>query len=468
MKLTLQEIYDNPDYRFLYSGPTEALQMVIAGISIDSREIQPGELYFAIKGEHHDGHKFLREIFNKQAIAAVVEKKWRQKHPKDLAGKALLAVEDTLTALQQAAHAYRKKFAIPILGLTGTNGKTTTKEMIAAVLSRSGNVCKTEGNFNNHIGVPLTLFQLRASHQSLVLEMGTNHFGEIRQLCEIAAPTCGLITNIGHGHLEFLQSLEGVARAKIELFEYLQPEGLAFINLDDALITKQVPKLRRCVTYGFKDEADISAQKLSLDDPQTIGMRVENQTIVLNMPGEHNLSNALAAVAVGLEFGVDMPDIKQALENVQLPSKRMQIIRKEKMLILNDSYNANPDSTLAALSILKNTPVAGKKIFVFGDMLELGQQSKTEHTRIGAALNDFGVAVFLAFGPETAAAVDSARRKTPVITAEHFTDKAELVSFLKTHLDKGDLVLVKGSRGMKMEEVIQALLQEERDDQIHG
>ncbi len=454
LDLTLHEIQAIKKCRFKFRDESDKLRQTIAGVSIDSRKIQPNELYFAIKGDNHDGHKFVQDAIDKQAAAAVVESSWWQGHGADLSNQTVFIVQDTITALQELANFYRRKFSMPIVAITGTNGKTTSKEMITAVLARLGDVCKTEGNLNNHIGLPLTLFRLNKKHKALVSEMGANHFGEIARLCEIAEPEYGLITNIGHGHLEFFKSLEGVAKAKMELFEYLYPHGTAFINMDDSLIMKHAPEFKKSIKYGFTDEARIIGKILSPNESGFPRMEVGDRVITLNVMGNHNLSNALGAAAVGLEFGVSLNEIKTALENVALPDKRMEAFERNQILILNDSYNANPDSTLAALSILKQTPSAGKRIFVFGDMLELGELAPSEHAKIGQALKTFGVDVFLAFGPESIAAVSGALKSDKDIFARHFSDKRELITCLEERLEAGDLLLVKGSRGMRMEEVI--------------
>ncbi len=457
MNLTLQEIVNVKSYRFEYFGDRGRLPRPIAGVSTDSRKLQTDEIYFALRGERHDGHDFVVEVIKKGALAAVVEKTWWSKNPGLLKDAAIFTVDDTLKAMQELSNVYRNKFSLPVLGLTGTNGKTTTKEMIAGVLSELGSVCKTEGNLNNHIGVPLTLFTLTKDHRAAVVEMGTNHFGEITRLCEIAEPRYGLITNIGRGHLQFLGDVEGVARAKMELFHSLSTDGVVFVNLDDPLIAKHTPKLKKIITYGFKDEAMVNARRVEPDDFGFPRMQVEDEIFTLNLLGNHNLTNALAAVAVGREFGVSLEKMKGALENVRVPGKRMEVIRRKNFLILNDSYNANPDSTLAALAILKNLKIAGKKIFVFGDMLELGDAAAVEHAKIGEALHNFDVDLFFAFGLLSFEAVRVAQESVHPIMAQHFSDKTELVAELKNQIAAGDALLVKGSRGIKMEEVVESL-----------
>jgi len=325
------------------------------------------------------------------------------------------------------------------------------------VLSKTENICKTEGNLNNHIGLPLTMFALSEHHKAAVTEMGTNHFGEIRRLCEIAQPTHGLITNIGRGHTEFLNDLDGVAKAKIELFEFLADVGMAFVNIDDPMILKYLPELKQKCTYGFSPDADVVATNASTDKQGFPQMDVDGETIKINLLGQHNLSNALAAIAVGTEFGIPMKQMKSALAKIELPDKRMQRLQRRNVLILNDSYNANPESTRAALATLKSIETSGKKIFVMGDMLELGKDAHEQHERIGRDLEQLGVAIFLGFGELTASAVAAAKKSGSAIRAQHFGAKEELAETLKSLVQPHDVVLVKGSRGMKMEEIIEAL-----------
>lgn len=457
MDLILQEILNVKACPFEFVGDRRLLSRPAAGVSIDSRTLQAGEIYFALRGEHHDGHDFVQEVLQKGAAAAVAEKAWWSKQQDDFKEAAIFLVDDTLLALQELSHYYRLKFSLPVLGLTGTNGKTTTKEMIAAVLSELGSVCKTEGNLNNHIGVPLTIFGLEKKHRAAVVEMGTNHFGEIARLCEMAEPQFGLITNIGRGHLEFLGDLEGVARAKTELFNSLPADGAAFVNLDDPLIVKHTANQKNKITYGFTNEARFQAQRLAPDDFGFPRMQVEGEIFTLNLLGDHNLSNALAAAAVGLEFGVNLKKIKLALENVTLPGKRLEVTRRNNVLIINDSYNANPDSTLAALAILRDVKTSGKRIFVFGDMLELGEAAAKEHARIGQELQNYKVDVLLAYGPLTAETARAAKTSRRPIAAQHFSEKDDLIAEIKNQLAAGDALLIKGSRGMKMEDALEAL-----------
>ncbi|MFQ5824421.1 MAG: UDP-N-acetylmuramoyl-tripeptide--D-alanyl-D-alanine ligase [bacterium] len=457
MDFTLQEFLAIKNYHFEYLGATEKLDQEISGVSTDSRKIRLNEIFFALRGDIYDGHHFVRDVFSKNAAAAVVEKSWWQQERTKFENQNIFVVDNTITALQEAARCYRKKFNCPVIAITGSNGKTTTKEMVAAVLSKQGQICKTEGNLNNHIGVPLSLFRLNKHHWASVLELGTNHFGELTRLCEITDPQYGLITNIGRGHLEFFGDLAGVARAKMELFEYLHPNGIVFLNIDDPWIVKLAPKFVKCITYGFKDEAKVFGEFTGSDDLGHPSFKVQGKLIKINLFGQHHLYNALAAVTVGLEFGINLDSIKSALEDIKLPSKRMEVLRHKDIVILNDSYNANPDSTKAALKVLCQMTTPGKKIFVFGDMLELGKAAPAEHEKIGKSLKNFKVDAFLAYGPHSEAAVQEAQKLSKKIIAQHFTNKNDLITTLKELIQAGDILLVKGSRGMKMEEIIEKL-----------
>ncbi len=442
---------------FVVSSASIAPEQTVAGVSIDSRSISSGEVYFALVGENHDGHGFVADAFAAGASAAIVSHDFLRANQGRFAGHALLAVDDTLVALQAFAKAHRNKFDVQTVALTGSNGKTSTKEMIAAVLAKQGSVCKSQGNFNNHIGAPLTLLNLDQSHDFLVVEMGANHFGEIASLCEIVQPQTGLITNIGHGHTEFFGDLTGVLKAKLELFDFLQPDGLAFTNVDDPLLAGQIQNLRRVVTYGFQPSADISAEELQMESDGCGSMRVGGMKIKPNAVGLHNVRNALAAIAIGSHFGVSLQDSKEALENLKIPEKRLEISRVNGVTIINDSYNANPESTRAALETLQAFKTGGKRVFVFGDMLELGACSKEEHRKIGEAVAELGIEIFLAHGAESSAAVAACRQTSPAVQAEHFQDKADLAGSLQQQLTPGDVLLVKGSRGMRMEEIITGL-----------
>lgn len=461
MDLTFQEILEIDSCPADFSGALQLLEQSIFEICIDSRKAVPGALYIAIRGERLDGHQFTAEAFSNGCTAAIVDAEGFQSLGTLGESGNFFIVADTTRALQEIAHDYRKKFSIPVFALTGTSGKTTTKEMLGTVLSQKFNLLKTTGNLNNHIGVPLTLFQLSRQHEFALIEMGTNHFGEIKRLVEIAAPQYGLITNIGRGHLEFFGSVEGVARAKHELFDGLPPEGMAFINADDARIMQKTPNVKRKIYFGLKNQADIKGEIIRMNEEGVATFKVLNQEIRLTVPGIHNVYNALAALSVGLEFGMSIEQVKPMLESFRPHSKRMEVLNLGNLRIINDCYNSNPESLLAALDVLDRMFASGKKIAVLADMLELGDTAEYEHRNIGKFLTQLQLDHVLGFGPFTEALVQEARNHSR-IDARHFTEKAELVHYLKSLLSAGDLILIKGSRGMAMETVLEDLMADEK------
>lgn len=456
MDLTFAEVLKAAAVSNWFVGDEKLLEQSVRQVSIDSRTIQPNSLYVAIRGERLDGHLFVADAIKNGAIAAVIDPAgWRDIQPHNPDANFFI-VSDTLLALQSLAAYYRQKFSIPFIGLTGTSGKTTTKEMMSAVLSARFHVLKTQGNLNNHLGVPLTLFQLRPEHQLAIIEMGTNHFGEIKRLAEITRPNYGLITNIGHGHLEFLGSLEGVARAKWELFDALRFDDVAFINADDPQLMKKKPPTKRTVYYGLKNKAQIKAEFMGISHSGETRFKLLNEEIGLQAPGIHNIYNALAATSVGLEFGMNIGEIKPLLEAFKPHSKRMEIVKTDDWQIINDCYNANPESTMAALNVLQNMQTAGRKIVVLADMLELGAAAEQEHRNIGKEISKMNVDYLFGFGTYARLLVEEALENLN-ITARYFENKPDLIQDLKSVLKPGDLILIKGSRGMAMETVLQAL-----------
>jgi UDP-N-acetylmuramoyl-tripeptide--D-alanyl-D-alanine ligase len=431
-------------------------------VSIDSRTIEPGAVFIAIRGENHDGHSFIPDLAEK-AGAIIADRSWR-----DRAGKSfetsfsvpVYVVDDTVRALGDLGRIHRQRFTLPVLAVTGSSGKTTTKDMIVRVLGQTHRIHSTRGNLNNHLGLPLTLLDLSGDDEVSVVEIGMNHPGEIDYLCSIAEPTHGLITNIGKGHLGHFESIEEVAREKGRLFRWLEGRALhmAFVNADDKRIVEQVRDVPEQRRYGFgSDDVYVRGTLLERDANgcYTFGFSVGSDIyrVRLRVPGEHQTKNALAAVIVGLTFDVPPERICGALESFQPPAKRSVIRELEGIVIFDDTYNANPDSMRAALETFSGMKNAGKKILVLGDMLELGIHSGEEHGRLGLMIPDLGFEHLFTFGPEAEAIFAAAC--TPF--GGHYKDKKLLIQDLIGILEKGDAVLVKGSRGMRMEEVIQEL-----------
>ncbi len=455
MELRLKEILNIRSLNAVFAGSERMLLREITGVSIDSRRIQVGELFFAIAGNTYDAHDFVSDAIQSGAVAAVVDKKWHQ-HA-DIRGNFIL-VDDTVKALQTVSQSYRIKFQFPFIAVTGSNGKTTSKEMIVAVLSNQFTVLKNQGNLNNHIGVPLTLFELNPEHNMAVIEMGTNHYQEIMTLADIARPSHGLITNIGAAHLQFFGSLEGVAKAKTELWHYLEEnDGAAFVNNDDPFLSRMPPSTKKVITYGFDHPSDVRGEYLGMDDWGFPGFRVSGVTIRLRIAGEHNVHNALSAVAIGLEFGIGIEQIRTALETFSPASKRMEIIREGNFTIINDCYNSNPSSAERALTTLAHMRTTGQRIAILADMLELGETGERLHQGIGENVAGLPIDHLLTYGPLSKCTADAANRNG-VKRAHHFESKASLLESLKDIICDGDLILIKGSRGMAMEEVTEAIV----------
>jgi UDP-N-acetylmuramoyl-tripeptide--D-alanyl-D-alanine ligase len=431
------------------------------GVSTDTRSLQPGNLFVALHGENADGHRYLAQAFARGALAAVVES---AADTAAVATRPLLVVENSLRALGMLARIHRDRFSIPVIAVAGSNGKTTTKDMIAAVLSTQFAVLGTEANFNNHIGVPLTLFRLQKKHEIAVVEIGTNHPGELAWLCDILDPTHGLVTAIGREHLEFFGSVEGVAREEGTLYAALRKrkKGTAFVYADDPQVSALARGVGRRVTYGFVSRrTDTRGRDLQLNAESCPGFNLsgprmkKSLAIQISVPGEHSAVNALAAAAVGMHFRVPAKAIRRALESVRPSSRRMQVMHLEGVLIFNDTYNANPDSMLASLKTLAAARVPGKKIAVLADMRELGAAGPDEHARIGRAVRDLGIDYLLTLGPLALRIHESAS----LAGAVHYDQQNMLAEYLAELITPGDAVLVKGSRGMKMEDVV-AFLEE--------
>ncbi|MCL5266841.1 MAG: UDP-N-acetylmuramoyl-tripeptide--D-alanyl-D-alanine ligase [Bacteroidetes bacterium] len=440
-------------------------------VSTDSRVVSAGQVFFALRGEKFDGHNFVSDAVKRGASCAVVDRKWLRRN-KRLAGiLPLVAVDDTTAALGDLARIYRRKFGMPVIAVGGSNGKTTTKEMIAKVLGRKFRVAKTLGNHNNQVGVPQTIFGFKKSHDVAVVEIGTNHFGEIERLCRILEPDAGLITNIGSEHLEFFKSISGVRREEGKLFEFLRStRGIAFTNVDDKNLADMSKKMRLKFTYGFQNRShrNLRARLFGFDRRGCALFEMEyngrTELVHLNVPGIHNAINALAAAAVGFHFGIDGANIKRALDRYRSYEKRMQIMKVGGVTILNDTYNSNPDSAIEALKWLSMVRASGRRIAVLADMLELGDSSGREHQRIGKQAAKGGVDFLFTFGKmalEIAAGAGSSAAGDGLET-ESFDKKEKLSGRLARMVSAGDVVLVKGSRGMKMEEIVNALQNELR------
>jgi UDP-N-acetylmuramoyl-tripeptide--D-alanyl-D-alanine ligase len=436
---------------------------VLTGISIDSRTIDKGALFVALSGQQHDGHRFVEQALSKGAGGVVVSEAYAAQATRDtLKDHCCFAVPDTLRALGQLAAFRRRQSDVSVVGVTGTNGKTTTKEMTAAVLGRSFSVLKTEGNFNNLVGVPLTLFRLREDHEWAVLELGMNHPGEIARLAEISKPQVGIITNIGAGHLEGVRNLDGVARAKGELLEALGQDGTAVLNVDDERLCRMAEGFSgRVVTFGIHSSAEVWAVPVS----QTISRSSfdlcwydESTRVRLNITGLGAIYNGLAAAAVGYRLGLSMEEVKEGLESIQAMPGRMEILKLAGGLhAINDTYNANPASMAQAVETLCALKGNGRGVFIAGDMLELGEYAETAHGQLGVLVARSGIARLFVTGDHAAKVADGAVGAGMEAGRIFVGSKAQILDALKGCLGPGDWILVKGSRMTAMEDIIKGL-----------
>lgn len=452
MKLSLQEIA-----RMVGGGLTPAsARGTVTGISTDSRSVGEGELFIPLRGERFDGHDFLGAAARRGAAACLSEEV--------LSGfpTPIIRVDDTLAALGDLAAALRRGFSGPLVAVTGSSGKTTTKEMLAAILALTGPGLKTSGNFNNLVGLPLTLFRLEENHRWAVLEMGMSARREIARLAEIADPTVGVITNVGPAHLETLQGIDGVARAKGELFAALKAGGTAVINADDERVTRlPVANGVRRLLFGLSAQAQVRAEGVTVGEASVrFRLLVDGGSwpVTLHVAGRHNVSNALAAAAAALAAGVEIPLIVRGLEAFRPVAGRMEVIRREDgILIIEDSYNANPLSVRVALESLDEMAGDGRRIAVLGDMLELGSDAPGFHREAGwvAARCADELLVLGEMAEHTAAG--ARERGLPAEQVRVCRSHREAAEILGRLLRPGDRVLVKGSRGMKMETIGAAL-----------
>ncbi|MBI5901197.1 MAG: UDP-N-acetylmuramoyl-tripeptide--D-alanyl-D-alanine ligase [Rhodocyclales bacterium] len=432
-------------------------------VGSDSRAVTPGMLFVALKGERFDGHDYVRDVLSAGASGALVEAGWARANP----GLPLIPVNDARLALGQLAAAWRRRFAIPLLGVTGSNGKTTVKEMCAAILrAHCGGVADavlaTQGNLNNDIGLPLTLLRLRDTHRAAVIEMGMNHPGEIDYLTRLAAPTVALVTNAQRAHLEGLGSVQDVALAKGEIFVGLAAEGVAVFNADDAQagIWRELSRDRRQIGFGLDQAADVRGSF----QPHGMGGDLHLETpwgglaVNLAVPGRHNARNACAAAAVTLAAGAGLAAVKQGLESFAGVKGRLQRCAGRKgALVVDDSYNANPDSMRAAIDVLASVP--GRRIFVMGDMGEAGAAAGQFHDEIGGYAKSHGIDRLFCLGRLSVAAAHNFGAG-----GEHFERVEDLIKDLHAELQPDVTVLVKGSRFMKMERVVEAIVAEEPAD----
>ena len=437
----------------------QGVDVTVTSVDTDSRRVLPGQLFVALPGEKFDGHDFLPQVANQGAVAALVSKPVTSNLPTVL-------VKDTRLALGQLASWWRQQLALPLIAVTGSNGKTTTKEMIAAIMQAhvggADKVLATAGNFNNDIGMPLTLLRLRATHRCAVIEMGMNHLGEIDYLTRLAQPNVAVINNAGTAHIGELGSRENIAKAKGEIFAGLSQDGIAVINADSEFADywRGLNAGRQLLTFGLHPAADIRGEVLGDASSFKLHYQGEAVTLTLAVPGAHNVMNALAAAAASLAAGASLADVAQGLQGFAGVKGRLQVkLAANGAKVIDDTYNANPDSMKAALDVLQHA--GANTVFVMGDMGELGADAEDMHMQIGRYAKEHGIGKLYALGNFTQAAVQAFGTQ-----AQHFASVEALVAALQADTTADNVVLVKGSRFMQMERVVNALVESQATELV--
>lgn len=456
MKITAGKVAEICGGRLLCGSP----ETEICSVATDSRKLGDRTLFVPIRGERVDAHIFIEKTLESGAAAALT-----QEHSAASGEKPWIAVRDTREALQKIAAAYRAQFSMPVIGITGSVGKTTTKEMVALALSGGRNVMKTEGNLNSQIGLPLTMFRLSDEYDAAVIEMGMSDFGEMARLAAIAAPQYAVMTNIGISHLENLKTQENIRAEKLHITDRFTEQSILFLNGDDPLLKPLSGKFSfRTVTFGMGEECHYRASGIRTDGDGTAFLLTtpdgNRQEIRIPCLGDHNVRNALAAVAVSDALGVDRGASVSALAGYEPPAMRQQIRRGNGITVLDDSYNASPDSVKSSLNVLRSLECAGKRGAVLADMLELGDLSEQAHYETGREAARSGMDFLVTVGKRAEAIARGALDENPSLLCRVCSENAEAIQALREIMEEGDDVLVKGSRSMKTDEIVSALLSE--------
>lgn len=427
----------------------------VTGWSVDSRTLRPGDLYFALRGPNHDGHAYVAEVLAKGAVGAVVDRDVEGADP-------ILKVGDSLMALQTLAASARREWGGDLVGVTGSAGKTTTKDVIAEMLSEGFKTARTEGNLNNHVGLPLSLLRMDDQARVAVLEMGMNHAGEIRALAEIARPNVGVVTNVGWAHVESFDSIDGIAAAKRELIEALPSNGTAVLNADDARVAAFASVFAgshqgRVVTYGESEKATVRAEDVKFSE-DGLSFRVGTTSFDSPLTGRHSVSNLLAGIAVAGIYGITPDRLKDRVRNIQPGNMRGERLQHRGILVFNDCYNSNPDAARAMLAVLRDTP-ARRRIAVLGEMLELGPWAEPLHRDVGNYAAECGIDVLVGLRGAACYMLDAAKRSGLRADAAFFFDDPVPAGQLVGSLAQpGDAVLFKGSRGVHVERALDQFL----------
>ena len=454
MNLTINEIVSATNGKLLCGN----LNTYINSISTNSKEISENTLFVPIKGQKTDAHDFIESAFDNGAIATLTER--NECNQKD---KTYILVNDTKLALQRLAEYYRMKFNIPVIGVTGSVGKTTTKEIIASALSAKGRVMKTSGNQNSQIGVPLTVFKLCPEDDFAIIELGMSEFGEMERISKVAKVNHAVITNIGISHIENLKTQENICKEKLHIIDHFDSESVLYLNGDDPILSKLKGKINaKTVFFGTSSFCDYKAENIEIIDNNTtkFDLITPNQETKMQIPtiGNHNVLNSLAAVAICIDLGFNIDEIQNGLNTFKQPKMRQQITNTGFITVIDDSYNASPDSIKSGINILKSVSNNNRTIAVLADMLELGEYSFNAHFSLGEYLAENKVDIVLTVGNEAKAICQGALSQSKNITAKSFENNEQVMSYLNKIITKGDVILVKGSRGMHTDEIVNQLL----------
>ncbi len=455
MEITVAKILKSCKGTLLCGDP----ETVVRGGSIDSRRTKDGDLFVPLIGERSNGHGYIDSAFAKGAVATLTQEHLKMKDD----DHCWIYVPDTETALQEIAKAYRDDFNIPLIGVTGSVGKTTTKEMLALALSAGKNVMKTKGNFNSQVGLPITLFGLEEEHDAAVIEMGMSEKGEMARLAEIARPNYAVITNIGLSHIENLGSQKAIRNEKLHITDGFDRKSVLFINGDDQILCRLIGFLPcKTIVYGTGAHCHYRATNIVTEDKTTtyaLHTPVEGRTVHLPTLGKHNVLNSLAAIAVADYLGVDLDAAIAKIGEYVPPAMRQEIHEVNGITIIDDTYNASPDSIRSGLDVLRGLECRGRRVAVLADMLELGDLSEQAHYDVGVAAAEAGVSVLVTVGKRAEGIGKGARKVNPTVLISSQKDNDQAVKYLQHKLRQGDCVIVKGSRGMKTDEIVRGLLQ---------
>jgi UDP-N-acetylmuramoyl-tripeptide--D-alanyl-D-alanine ligase len=447
--LNIEDLFELPTATIFNPDDIKAIRSV----TIDSRNVRKGSLFIAIKGKNYDGHSFVRQAVKKGAHVALINR--NKLNEFDDINLPIITVRNTTKALGDIARLWRRKLNAKVIAITGSSGKTSLKDMMATLLSEKYNVQKTESNNNNNIGVPLTILATNEKHNVLVAEVGTNHFGEIGYSANILEPDYALITNIGNSHIEFLKNKRGVLKEKKELFDAaMTNDGKIFINYDDPLLKEYSKKYSNRVTYGFNKRANISGRVLKYTDDGRPIIEVKNKNKIIKntlpLHGEQSANNYLAAVSVALNMGLTKDKIKKATAKLSVKNNRLNVKHLKNFILIDDTYNSNPDSAKYAIELVNKIKTYDKKVLFFGDMLELGKDRLKLHRSLSPIIQKNMIDEVYSIGPGMKALHDSLKQTK--VKTKHFRTRKLLAEFIKSYDPNNSVILVKGSRGIRMEE----------------